>query len=225
MRRRAFARFWDEDRGLTLLLVFLVLLILAGGMLARLGLLGETLLSVLFTLTLSSGVVAVSRRHWVGYATTGIVGLAIVAEWMGRWTPTPVLDAAGALLDFICVLVLATLVFHKVLGEGSITIHRIIGSVAAYLLLGIAWGELYRLLSLAIPGALAASSGATLTRPGYLYFSIVTLTTVGYGDIVPLHPLARSLAILEALTGQLFPAILIARLVAMELMARAGGRR
>jgi voltage-gated potassium channel Kch len=75
-------------------------------------------------------------------------------------------------------------------------------------------------LSAAVPGAFAAASGALLEHAHYQYFSIVTLTTLGYGDITPVHPFARSLAMLEALTGQLFPAILIARLVSMELVVR-----
>lgn len=223
--RRAFARFWSEDRGLTLLLVLLVLVILAGGPLSRLGLLGETVLGALFTAMLVSGVAAVSGRHWVGRTVLSVAVVAIGMEWASHWSPTPGVRAAAALGEFGCVLILATLVFQKVLGAGSITMHRIIGSVAGYLLLGIAWGELYRFLSIVLPGSLSTSGGAALeTRAQHFYFSIVTLTTVGYGDIVPLHPLTRSLATLEALTGQLFPAILIARLVSLEIMAR-GGRR
>ena len=56
-----------------------------------------------------------------------------------------------------------------------------------------------------------------------IYFSVMTLTTVGYGDITPIHPMARALAMLEAVIGQLFPVILIARLVAMELQFRNSG--
>ena len=62
----------------------------------------------------------------------------------------------------------------------------------------------------------------TVTPP-LIYFSVMTLTTVGYGDITPIHPMARALAMLEAVIGQLFPVILIARLVAMELQFRNSG--
>jgi len=61
--------------------------------------------------------------------------------------------------------------------------------------------------------------------PSLVYFSFVTLTTVGYGDITPVHPIVRSLSNLEALVGQLYPAILIGRLVAMELSARQSNSR
>jgi voltage-gated potassium channel Kch len=81
----------------------------------------------------------------------------------------------------------------------------------------------YRLISVLSPDAFSHlpqigsdyGSGATL-----LYFSFNTLTTLGYGDIVPIHPLARSVANLEAVIGQLYPATLLARLVSLELEHR-----
>jgi len=221
---RRFTRFWEQDRGLSILLVLLVLAILAGGTLSRPGPLGGKPLSILLTLTLGSGVLAVSRRRWAALAAGGVAAVAIGTEWAGRWSPAPALEAAGALSAFACVAILAGVVFHQVLRAGPITVHRIVGSAAAYLLLGFAWAELYRLLAAVVPGAIAASNGAALDRSHFHYFSIVTLTTLGYGDITPVHPLGRSLAMLEALTGQLFPAILIARLVSMELLARDSGR-
>lgn len=219
-----FERFWERDRGLSVLLLLLVVVILAGGPLARPGKLGESLFSALFTLTLGSGVLAVSRRRWAAVVAGGLAVVAIGTEWAGRINPGPALQVAGAASGFTCVAILGAVVLRQVFRPGPITLHRIVGSAAGYILIGIAWGELYRLLCALAPGALAASSGAALDRSHYLYYSIVTLTTVGYGDITPLHPLARSLAMLEALTGQLFPAILIARLVSLELLARTPGR-
>jgi hypothetical protein len=61
------------------------------------------------------------------------------------------------------------------------------------------------------------------TSRSWTYYSFVTLTTVGYGDITPVHPLARSLAVFEALTGQLYPAILLARLVSLEVQSKGSG--
>jgi voltage-gated potassium channel Kch len=115
---------------------------------------------------------------------------------------------------------LAGLVFLEVLKKGPITLHRVQGAVAVYLLFGLIWAFAYDLVILHAPQAFHADEltiqHAPLT-PTLIYFSFTTLTTVGYGDITPIHPIARSLAMLEAFVGQLFPAILIARLVAMEL--------
>jgi hypothetical protein len=87
--------------------------------------------------------------------------------------------------------------------------------VAAYLLLGLGWALAYELVALLDAGAFSGTGLAGSPRYPFVYFSFVTLTTLGYGDVTPVHPVARSLAIAEGLTGQLYPAILLARLVSL----------
>ncbi len=89
-----------------------------------------------------------------------------------------------------------------------------------YLLLGFIWAHAYELVALWHPGAFAGAVDGSLP---WTYYSFVTLTTVGYGDITPVHPLARAVAVLEALTGQLYLAIMLARLVSLELQSRRDG--
>jgi hypothetical protein len=89
--------------------------------------------------------------------------------------------------------------------------------VAVYLLLGLMWASAYALLYQLHPDAFAGALGAALIPQTWIYYSFVTLTTVGYGDITPVHPVARSLAIAEALTGQLYLAITLAHLVALRV--------
>jgi hypothetical protein len=87
---------------------------------------------------------------------------------------------------------------------------------------------LYSLTEELAPGAFSMpgdwSRAAASSGEAFYYFSIVTLTTVGFGDITAVHPLVRSLVMLEALIGQLYPAILLARLVTLELETRRGGK-
>jgi hypothetical protein len=131
-------------------------------------------------------------------------------------------------LTILALSILAVLVLILVFREGPVTSHRIQGAIAVYLLLGLVWMSAYKLLYQTIPGAFRFPEGelsALRFKHGLVYFSFVTLTTVGYGDITPVHPLARSLAMAEALVGQLYPAILIARLVSMELASRQERRR
>ncbi len=94
--------------------------------------------------------------------------------------------------------------------------NHLMGALSVYLLLGVIWALLFALLRLFDGSALANVTGAP-GQPGatgeLLYFSYVTLTTLGYGDVAPSSPLARSLAILEAVNGQLFLAVLIASLI------------
>ena len=112
-------------------------------------------------------------------------------------------------------------VLAQVFRAGSVNRHRILGAIAVYLLLGLAWGEAYSALAMVVPEAFSPVGPPGADPQRWLYYSFVTLTTVGYGDITPVGPLARSLAILEALTGQLYPAILLARLVALEVGSKA----
>ena len=80
------------------------------------------------------------------------------------------------------------------------------------------WAVCYEMVELSQPGSFAVFGQKGMAiLPQLAYFSFTTLTTLGFGDIVPLNPLARSLVVLEALVGQLFPVILIARLVTMEI--------
>ncbi len=128
-----------------------------------------------------------------------------------------------AVLFALVLGVLAAVVLVQVFRAGPITAGRIVGAVVFYLLLGLMWANVYTIVVLVRPEAFqfpVAPRSANELVAQLIYFSFVTLTTTGYGDVLPLHPLARSLANLEALVGQLYPAILIARLVSLELMRR-----
>ncbi len=95
--------------------------------------------------------------------------------------------------------------------------------MAAYLLLGFAFSLAYELSVTLSPESIRFPDDpgvGFVLIPRLFYFSFVTLTTVGYGDIVPVHPAVRSLAVTEALIGQLYPAVLIARLVSLEIVSR-----
>ena len=212
-----------RDRGLSALLVLLVVDIFILRPVAANVALGRVALDVLFTLILMAGALAVSRNRWAALPVVFLALGAVFVRWatyLGSYDPLLVADV---LLTLLFHGVLALVILTHIFGPGPISIHRVLGAVAVYLLLGMTWAYAYELLELWIPGALRLPDA--VEHPGvrplkFLYFSFTTLSTVGYGDITPVHPYARSLATAEALTGQLFPAILIARLVSMELQAR-----
>src|SRR5262245_28557678 len=113
---------------------------------------------------------------------------------------------AGAWL--IIAVTLRTVVAPAVFARGRVTYHRIIGAVLLYLLIGVAFATLFAFVGLTFPGSfkgVAFKDDAALASE-ILYLSFVTLTSTGYGDLVPVHPLARSLCNLEGIIGQLFPA-------------------
>jgi ion channel len=139
----------------------------------------------------------------------------------------PTLDAVGYVFSAIAAFMLGTLLLARVLRDGRINVNRIMGAVGVFLLIGIVFANGYRLVALYADGAFAIGgtpAPASAFLPRVVYFSFVTLSTLGYGDITPVHPFARSLAMMEAVSGQLFLAILVARLVAMEIEWRQDQR-
>jgi hypothetical protein len=109
-------------------------------------------------------------------------------------------------LGVFFLLLLTSLILIQILREGETTSRRIMGAVAAYLILGLTWSLAYHLIALLIPGAFTVQGpftpGENESLQSHLfYFSFVTLTTLGYGDIVAVHPAARMLVILEGVAG------------------------
>ncbi len=147
------------------------------------------------TLLAASSMLAMAIAHFFPYRPLGIVNWAILAAFFG----------------FISVG------FFSYLGRaGAVTDDRIFVSVSLYLLLGMLWFSLYNLLEAIHPGSFALQSTplSSLPRGTLIYLSLATLTTLGYGDIVPVTPIARMVAALEAVAGVLYIAITVARLVA-----------
>jgi voltage-gated potassium channel Kch len=212
--------FWRSDRGLSGLLVFLFLALLVAPPLLRAGVIPFAFFDVLFALILVSGATVVSDRKWPVVLALALATVTLGLRWANRhgWDlkSVTVLDAS---LSIACMATLAGFVLFRVLRKGEITIYRVQGAVAAYLLLGLAWTSAYEIVLLTNPGAFRFPD-ADADLLALLYYSFVTLTTTGYGDITPVAPVARSIAVAEALIGQIFPAVLIARLVSMEIAAR-----
>ena len=108
---------------------------------------------------------------------------------------------------------------RQVLLTGAVDGNKIIGSVCIFLLLGLAWGEAYLLVERLFPGSIPSLSGDNWRDHvgDALYFSYVTLTTLGYGDISPVRPLARYLAYMQAVVGQFYIAIVVASLIGARM--------
>ncbi len=176
-------------------------------------------------LILISGAITVSRHHVFKTLVFSWSVLTFVFLWVKHLFPYQIFVFVADGLALLFLILLAFLILSQVLREGETTSQRIMGGVAAYLLLGLTWYLAYHLVAIGIPGAFSfqgpSASGDGESLPSQLfYFSFVTLTTLGYGDILAVHPLARMLVILEGVTGQLFPAILIARMVSLHVQSK-----
>jgi hypothetical protein len=217
-----FLTFWATDRGLSLFLTLLLVYVFVMPSFVAWTRFEGAAADLFFMLLLVAGVAAVPLKRWQKAVMFMIITAAVVLGVVNRFAPSSALAAGGNISSLIILVLFSFIVIAQVFRGGPVTANRIKGAVAAYLLFGLTWASAYQLVASRIPqafaGALPANSKSAIT---WIYFSFVTLTTVGYGDITPVALPARSLAVLEALTGQLYPAILIARLVSLELLHRS----
>ncbi len=219
-------QFWSTDRSLTVLLGFLIINIFILQPLIELGIFRAFFVrDILFSLLLISGVMAVAKGRFITVLTLVFALVTLVVRWGRIFVPSTSLATLDALLPLVFLGMLSVIVLLQVFREGPITMQRISGAVIVYLLLGFMWALAYKLVALHHPGSfnmgdLAVTEGDYDLTARLVYFSYITLTTLGYGDITAVSPIARTLAMLEAVIGQLFPAVLIARLVSMELYYR-----
>ena len=161
------------------------------------------------------GVYAVhtNRRIFVGACILAIAtaGISITMMVKGE-TGNPLVE--GAFFIFFAFLTIT--IFIEVMRTSDFMADTLSGAVSVYLLIGIAFAQLYDLIETLHPGSFIAGFLEAEASPGWtllLFYSFMTLTTVGYGDITPATDAARSLAILEGTVGVLYVAILIARLI------------
>jgi voltage-gated potassium channel len=180
---------------------------------------GHLILSVLFSLVLLAAVFAVSqRKHSLAIALVLAVP-AITARWINNFRP----DLIHPAVFLVCALLLLAFVvghlLHFILHAPVVTMEVLCASIAAYLILGLMWTVAYWLVDQLTPGGAFSfnTSRGTQSMNGFtgFYFSFITLSTVGYGDITPVSRAARWLAAMEAMTGLLYVAVLIARLVSV----------
>ena len=215
-----FARIRLLDQSLTFFLAILILVIFVMFPLAGLGWLGKFIVDLVLSILLLSGAVATKRSRTLTILVVLLTIAGLAVHWTGAYVPKfshPVLESV---LLLSCLLAFALITLVQVFSPGVINLHRVLGAIAAYLLIGLLWSYAYALADMLVPGSIrpmvnAQEEVAPMAR--YVYFSFSTLTTLGYGDIVPVHPIARTLAICEGLIGQLYPAVLIAGLLAMAL--------
>lgn len=162
------------------------------------------------------------RYFFVGmsFAVLGIV-LSIVAANTGGGAAHAV--SLGALFGFFLVAFIYTM--REVLLGKEVSANRLVGAVCIYLLLGVLWAFAYSFLELASPGSYAGipDSPQLGWESNWLYFSFVTMTTLGYGDVSPLTSLSMTAAYAEAMFGQLYLAILVARLVGLYIARPQAG--
>lgn len=179
---------------------------------------GRHLEGLLATLMLASAVPAVGgHRGWL--LATAVLATPI---FFGYWFQSHRAEGtayAGFIASFVLFagFIIARLLYF-ILRAPRVTAEVLAAGISVYVLLGMLWATLYALTARLVPGAFTGVSAAAGRLQGFeaLYFSFITLTTVGYGDVAPAVPPARMLAMMEAMTGTLYLAVLISRLVSLH---------
>ena len=211
-----------SDKLLTTLTILLSLLVFVVAPLEANGVIAGQFFGLVFAMVLiPAAFMLAANRIAAGSIVVAIIMLVVASEMEFR-DSTLVDTSLDTIAWLIAGVTLIAVVSRAVFGPGKVTIHRIVGGILLYLVLGLTFVALFGFLTIFVPDAfkgLEPHQGNFAIAGNLIYFSFVTLTTIGYGDITPLHPYARGLANFEAVVGQLYPATLLARLVTLELVA------
>jgi len=212
---------WSDPLLTTLTILIIFLMFVVAPLQAK-GIIAFTEFGFLFALVLVAGVFVLSGNLTAVIAMLIAVGMAGTGAVFRLKAPS-IHDTylfSGAWL--ILGITLAWVVARAVFAPGRVTYHRIVGAVLLYLTIAVTFVALFTFVGLIIPNAFSGLSfeDSPALASKMIYFSFVTLTSTGYGDIVPVDPVARSLCNVETIIGQLYPATLLARLVTLELANR-----
>jgi hypothetical protein len=180
---------------------------------------GDIIVSVLLSLVLISAVIAVANRGLTLVVAVFLMIPAIAGRWINHFRPDLVPPAVFLVSGLVLVAFVVVNLLSFVLRAPSVNTEVLCASISAYLMLGLMWTIAYWLVDQLTPGGAFSfnTNAGTQSMNGFnaFYFSFITLSTVGYGDITPLSRIARWLAALEAMTGLLYMTVLIARLVSL----------
>lgn len=218
---RLLKKLWLRDRFLFLLLS-LVLLFVISPILADLNVI-TLFLEIFMTLVMILALGA-SQENKPLIVTALILAIpAVMFGWLAQFVSWQSIITINTFFDLVFLLFIFVNLMRIILTSKRVTTHVIYGAMCAYLILGFTYSELYMLLIIINPASFTFSNGSFVSVDTFrnivdvFYFSFVSLTTLGYGDITPVTSISRMFSSLEALTGQLFVAVVIARLVALHV--------
>lgn len=176
------------------------------------------LLDIFLSAILLSGIYAVSqnKRHLVIAAILALPMLILV--WTTQFTPIPLWKLLKNLFLVLFFVFSIVIMMSSIFKAERVTADVIYAAIVVYLYLGLVWSMIFSILESVCPGSFSTAQnhmGDNLLD--FTYYSYVTLTTLGYGDIVPLTAQAKSFSMLEAIIGQLYLVVLVARLVGLQI--------
>ncbi len=173
----------------------------------------------LMTVVMFSALIAIGGRRRSLVIAVLLAIPAFVAKWLYHFLPSSFPHVVGFMAETLFVSFVVFRLLRFILRMPEVNFETICAAISAYLMIGVLWGLIYAFVENMHPGSFVFTVGHATDRRmsgmNGIYFSFVTLATVGYGDIIPLSPMARTLAVIEAMCGMFYITVLIARLVAV----------
>jgi hypothetical protein len=189
-----------------------------------------TLANRLINLAIILTMLDVVRHAWPRrqvMALAGLLGVAALLPIFGVWQDADTAGVTSHVAGLCFTLLVICAILSQVLTTEYVTLDTVVGAASVYILIGLLWGALYVLLDFYVPGSFHLPPDFQLVAPSplaplmkdtiILYYSFETLTTIGFGDVTPATPPARFFSVSEALVGQLYLAVLVARFVGMQV--------
>lgn len=177
----------------------------------------DPIFGISITLVVLSGLLAMQRERLLLLLAALLGVSALLSRWIAILFPSAETSLVTTLVPFFFFAFFVIFLLRAVVTADEVTSDVIAGALSVYLLLGLTWSLLYQSLALVDQSAFSVGSALADTGPltlmDYLYYSFITLATVGYGDITPVAPAAQFFAYAEAVLGVLYVAVLVARLV------------
>lgn len=209
--------FWNEEKGLTSIFILLCISnFIIMPFFDREEVI-HILLRVIWFFLLIAGIYTLSETRGQMKKFSVIPVLLVIVTILDNFIDNIFLTYIDFFIELLVYFLLTAMVLVNVFEGGSVTVHRVVGSIVAYMLIGNIWALAYQFLYIQVPGSLQFpdSAGQGIAPSVFLYFSFTTLTTTGFGEILPVAPITRTLVIIEQLIGVLYPVVLIGRLVSL----------
>ena len=211
---------WFKSRFLYLIVAILSLILVAPFLQDYIRL--RILLDILFSIIFIIAIFAVSRKkHHIPLAVVLAVPM-ILSLWASYFVVSDAVFIVGRISGILFFAFAIVQILQFIIRAQSVTKNVLFAAIIVYLLIALMWSFIYGLLEVLQPGSFNVSKGHILeSRRLFLYFSFVTITTLGYGDITPLTDRATSFAILEAFVGQIYLVVVVAWLVGMYVSRKS----
>jgi len=180
------------------------------------------LMDIFITAIFMSGLYAASPKKQFFYVSLLIAFPALAVKWSSYFMEVPSSFIVGQVFIAIFFTFLVVFILHYLSKEKKITADVIAGAICGYLLIGLMWASFYSVLEALQPGSFQVPEHLSTDSSIFTYYSYVTLTTLGFGDIIPMTNQARSLSVLESVAGPVYLAVLVARLIGMGISQSMG---